>query len=194
MQSSTPRRRGARLLVAAVGSALLLSGCGFGAQTLQPYTPAEGVNAQVGTVKVRNLVVVSDEQGKGYLSASLVSSANDTLVKVSGHPILLDGNAGSSLVVTGTPVALSANSLAVLTEPAATLQVSSSDLQPGLLAAITLEFASGAHETIQTPVLSPEDPVYATVSPAPAATATPPAATVSPAPGATPTPTPTRTP
>lgn len=199
MHSSTPRRRGARVLIAAMGTALLLSGCGFGAQTLQPYTPAEGVNAQVGDVKVRNLVVISDDSGEGYVSASLVSPTNDTLVKVSGHPILLDGTPGTPLTVQGgTPVALTANRLAVLTEPTATLRVTSPDLQPGLIASVTLEFASGAHDAIQAPVLSPEDPVYSTVSAAPAATPTPTdaAATASPGATATPgaTPTPTTTP
>lgn len=198
MHSSTPRRRGARVLIAAMGTALLLSGCGFGAQTLQPYTPAKGVNAQVGDVKVRNLVVVSDDSGEGYLSASLVSPTNDTLVKVSGHPIMLNGSAGTPLTVQGgIPVALTANRLVVLTEPTATLRVSSPDLQPGLLASITLEFASGAHEAIQAPVLSPEDPVYSTVSAAPVASATPTetaAAGATATPGATPTPSPTTTP
>ena len=113
MHTSTLRRRGAGVLAAGIGSVLLLTGCGFNAQTLQPYTPAEGVNAQVGTVKVRNLVLVSDASGKGYVSASLVSSANDTLVKVSGTPTLLNGSAGVPLTVSGgTPVPLSANKLA----------------------------------------------------------------------------------
>ncbi len=191
MHTSTLRRRGAGVLAAGIGSVLLLTGCGFNAQTLQPYTPAEGVNAQVGTVKVRNLVLVSDASGKGYVSASLVSSANDTLVKVSGTPTLLNGSAGVPLTVSGgTPVPLSANKLAVLTEPTATLQVSSPDLKPGLLASVTLEFASGSHQTIQTPVLSVKDPIYATVSPAPAASSAPATAT----PGATPSATPTKTP
>jgi ABC-type uncharacterized transport system auxiliary subunit len=104
MHHSTPTRRGARVLIAAAASALLLSGCGFSAQTLQPYTPAEGVNTQIGDVKVRNLVLVSNEEGNGYVSASLVSPTRDTLVTVSGNPVKLDGSAGAPLtVVGGTP-------------------------------------------------------------------------------------------
>lgn len=189
MQTSTLRRRGAGVLIAGIGSALLLTGCGFNAQTLQPYTPAEGVNAQVGTVKVRNLVLVSDESGKGYVSASLVSSVNDALVKVSGAPVLLSGAAGAPLTVSGgTPVALTANTMAVLTEPTAKVEVSSPDLRPGLLASVTLEFSSGSRETIQTPVLSVKNPNYATVSPAPRS------ATATPLPGVTASATPTTTP
>lgn len=167
------RRSGASLLAAVFGSVLLLSGCGFGVQTLQPYTPAQGVNAEIGSVKVRNLAIISDAAGKGYVSASLVSPTNDTLAEVSGHPVMLDGSAGRPLAVTGgMPVALSANKLAVLTEPTASLEVSSPDLSPGLQASVTLVFASGFRQTIQTPVLSSKDPVYASVSPAPTPTPT----------------------
>ena len=60
-------------------ASLLLTGCGFNMQTLQQYTPAHGVNVdlQAGEanrqLKVRNLLVVADESGKGVLSASIVS-------------------------------------------------------------------------------------------------------------------------
>lgn len=161
------RSRSAGLLFAAT-SALLLSGCGFDAQTLQPYTPAQGVNADIGEVKVRNLAIISDTDGNGYVSGSLVSPANDTLDSVSGHPVMLDGSAGRPLTVSGgTPVALTANRLAVLTDPTASLTVSSPDLEPGLQASVTLVFASGVQQTVKTPILSSTDPVYISVSPAP---------------------------
>ncbi|RXW32951.1 hypothetical protein [Propioniciclava flava] len=173
MHLSTPKRRAAHVMIAAAASALLLSGCGFNAQTLQPYTPAEGVNTQIGDVKVRNLVVVSDDEGHGYLSASLVSPKNTALVSVAGNPIKLDGAAGASFKVGGgLPVSLTSNQLVVLTNPTATLTVSSPDLRPGLVASVALEFASGDRQVVQAPVLSPKDPVYATVSPAPSSEAT----------------------
>src|SRR5690242_12568081 len=49
--TQTSRARAPRTLVATLlGTALLLlmSACGMDAQTAQPYTPAEGVNANVG--------------------------------------------------------------------------------------------------------------------------------------------------
>jgi hypothetical protein len=126
-------------------------------------------------VKVRNLVLVSDEEGNGYVSASLVSPTRDTLVTVSGNPVKLDGSAGAPLTVVqgGTPVSLTPNKLVVLTDPTAALTVSSPDLRPGLVATVTLQFASGEQQSIQAPVLSPTDPIYATVSPAPSTEATP---------------------
>ena len=46
--------------------------CGFDVQTNQPYTPAEGVNYDVGNppVQVRNLMILSREDGVGFLSAT----------------------------------------------------------------------------------------------------------------------------
>lgn len=194
MESTTRRRRGARMLVAGVGTALLLAGCGFDAQTLQPYTPAHGVNATAGPVKVRNLLVVSDAQGKGIVSASLVSPDADRLTAVSGTPIKADGTTGSPLQVSSTTqVALQPNQLVVLTEPQPVIQVSSPDLTPGLTVNLTLRFSSGVETTLIAPVASFTDPIYATVSPTPmpsTATPTPSVAGVTPpAPGMTPAPT-----
>lgn len=75
-----------RTLGAAVvlGATLALSGCGFGAQTLQTYTPAHGVNVDDGGVKVRNLLVVADERGQGVLSGAFATDVDDTLTRVAG--------------------------------------------------------------------------------------------------------------
>lgn len=183
MDSSTRhRRRGARA-VAGVGVALLLAGCGFNAQTLQPYTPAHGVNADADTIKVRNLLVVADEGGSGIVSASLLSTETDRLTAVSGRPIKADGTAGAPLTVTtGSQVALSPNQLLVLTAPTPVVTVTSPDLQPGLTAELALTFESGTTIQATAPVMSFDSPIYATVTPTPAApsasaepTATPPA-------------------
>lgn len=192
MDSSTRRRRrGARIVVAGLGAALLLTGCGFNAQTLQPYTPAQGVNVDTGDVKVRNLVLVSDDEGRGIVSASLISSRADQLTGIQGTPIKDDGTPGAPLTVSGgEPVDLPANQLVVLTNPQPVLSVSSPDLEPGMIADLTLTFASGATTSLRAPVMGYDDPIYETISPAPASPTASPAAsaTAAPSPGATPTP------
>ena len=190
MESTTRRRRGARMLVAGVGAALLLTGCGFDAQTLQPYTPAHGVNATAGVVKVRNLLVVSDAQGKGIVSASLVSPDSDRLTSLTGTPIKADGTTGAALQFSSTTqVALQPNQLVVLTEPQPVIQVSSPDLKPGLTVNLTLRFASGSETTLVAPVASFTDPIYASVSPTPMPTTASPTPALPTAPAPTPTPT-----
>lgn len=182
----------ARTLGAAVvlGAALALSGCGFDAQTLQTYTPAHGVNLDTKTVKVRNLLIVADTSGQGVLSGSFVSEADDTLNSVKGTALKADGSDGSSLSVTGGPVAIKKIGITVLTAGDAPVRVSSPDLKPGLLAKLDLSFASGLTQTITVPVLDAADPTYKDIDvKAPAPTPTP-----TPAPADSPTPTPEATP
>ena len=81
--------RGCWRLLAALGLLLVGGACGTDAQTLRPYTPAEGVNVDVGdpadaqnVVHVRNLLIISKAPGSGILSASLVTDGRDELT---GH-------------------------------------------------------------------------------------------------------------
>ncbi|MBK8461912.1 MAG: hypothetical protein IPL36_02280 [Nigerium sp.] len=194
MESSTRhRRRVARALIAGVSAALLLTGCGFGAQTLQPYTPAHGVSIDVTAsesnrqLKVRNLLIVAGESGEGVVSASVVSPVADSLVDVSGTPLKADGTKGTPLSVTkAADVALKPDQLVVLTTPEPAVRVASPDLRPGLTADVTLTFASGRTAQAIVPVMSYDDAIYATVSPAPASTAAATAETETPAPTPTP--------
>lgn len=193
--STRHRRRGARTVVAGVGLALLLAGCGFNAQTLQPYTPAHGVNVDAGSIKVRNLLLVSDTTGNGIVSASLVSSESDQLTQVTGTPNKADGSPGAPLTVSSAgQITLNPNQLVVLTAPSPAITVSSPDLQPGMTAELSLTFASGTTAEATAPVMSFNDPIYATVTPSPAsASATPAGTAVAEGPGtdglATPAPT-----
>ncbi len=172
MDSSTRRRRRvARALIAGVSAALLLTGCGFDAQTLQQYTPAHGVNVDVTAgennrqLKVRNLLIVSDDKGQGIVSASIVSPVADSLVAVSGAPLKDDGTLGSALTATTAgEITLKPDQLVVLTTPEPAVRVSSPDLRPGLTADVTLTFASGRTAQAIVPVMSYEDAIYATVS------------------------------
>lgn len=196
MDSSTRRRRrAASTFVAGLGVSLLLTGCGFNMQTLQPYTPAHGVNVDVAAgeagrqLKVRNLLVVSDAEGQGILSASIVSPVADRLVKVEGNARRADNTVGAPLTFSGSAVEFRPNQIAVLTD-GDPYTVTSPDLKPGLLVDLTLTFESGAQASAQAPVMSYEDPIYSSFSPSPVAspTATAAAPAATPAPSATPTP------
>lgn len=171
MVSSTRRRRRAiSTFVAGLGASLLLTGCGFNMQTLQQYTPAHGVNVdlQAGEakrlLKVRNLLVVSDDSGKGFLSASIVSPVADRLVSVEGVAHKVDNSAGAPLSVQGSSVTLEPNQLAVLTDPEPVFTVSSPDLKPGLTVDLKLTFASGLEATAIAPVMSADDPIYESIA------------------------------
>lgn len=157
--ASTLRRIGVSLCIPL---ALALTGCGMDAQTLQPYTPAEGVNSSTGPTMVRNLMVVADDTGRGVVSASVVTYADDTLTGVAGTPQKADGSTGSPLVVTttGLPLTLTSNRLVVLTDSPLRIAVTSPDLKPGLLAKITLTFAKSGQVTLLAPVVSSSEPEF----------------------------------
>ena len=161
--ASTLRRLGASLCVPL---ALALTGCGMNVQTLQPYTPAEGVNSSTGPVMVRNLLIVADNTGRGVVSASLVTYGDDTLTAVAGVPQKSDGTPGSPPVVTttGLPVQLSRHPLVVPPNAPVRIAVTSPDLKPGLLADVTLTFTKGGPVKLVAPVVSASEPEYESIT------------------------------
>ncbi len=174
-----------RSVLAAVGVlALLLVGaaCGTGAQTLRPYTPAEGVNLDVGdpakpreVVHVRNLLIISEAPGQGVLSASMSISDRDALTGVSGTAIKADGTNGAPLTVTlPGQVPIANSTLVVLTaNPSALITVRSADLKEGLTADVTLTFGRAGEAKLRIPVVSGAAAEYSGVKPSAAPTPTP---------------------
>lgn len=161
--------------VAALAVALT-AGCGFDVQTLQPYTPADGVNFQLGgptgpTLKVRNLFILADDHGSGFLSASMITDdGSDTLRSISGVALKSDGTTAGELTVGSfTPIPIGSGTLVVLIDQAP-ITVTGADLRPGLGARLVLTFASAGPKSIDVPVIDSSDPVYAGVTPSPAVT------------------------
>ena len=153
---------------------LAVGGCGTDAQTLKPYTPAEGVNFDVGNsydldsvVHVRNLLIISKAPGSGVLSASLVTDGRDQLTGVTGFAIKSDGSQGAPLTVTLTNTISIANRAQIVLTDQAPIGVTSADLAPGLTASMTLTFANAGETTLIVPVVDGNLPEYASISPAP---------------------------
>ncbi|WP_040158579.1 hypothetical protein [Nigerium massiliense] len=174
----------------AAGS-LLLGGCGFSAQTLQSYTPAHGVNLDQGFLKVRNLLIIAKDGGQGVLSGSIVSQREaDRLTGITGHAITASDAPGSQLTISQAAVPLPAGQMVVLAgDNGPQIRVSGSDLKPGLTAQLTLTFASGVTEEATVPVMSADDPIYATAVPSgPASSSASPSGSASASPSPTTTP------
>ncbi len=102
-----------------------LTGCssGFGATASKPYSPADGIQASSGNLRILNaLVVAGDDGSTGTVSAAVVNRAGrtDRLTDVTSPDatILLTGTgdlpAGGSVTLgTGTDLAASATGLRV---------------------------------------------------------------------------------
>lgn len=151
----------------ALGASLVLSGCGFDAQTLMPYTPAQGINADVANgPKVRNLLVIANTSGAGRLSASLLAAGKaDALTAVAVTSTQADGQPGAALTVSKTQIDLPANKLVVLTDGGVTpITVTGSSLKPGLTATVKLTFSSGAITELVVPVMDAASPIYSGIS------------------------------
>jgi len=154
-----------------------IAGCGFNAQTLQPYTPADGVEFSIGqpnsgpVLKVRNLLIVAKPDGTGFLSGSMfVTEGTDELVGVKGQALQSDGtDAGALTVGAFTPLEIGSHALTVLVDQPA-ITISQANMKAGLTVELTLSFATAGDYTLRVPVIAADNPVWATVSPSAQAT------------------------
>jgi hypothetical protein len=97
LSSRFVRRTALAGAAATLSIALAACGANFNAQTMQQYQPAEGTNANSGSIAVRNVLVLASEDGKGELHAVIVNNGgtDDTLVGIAQAPAgTTDGQAG----------------------------------------------------------------------------------------------------
>lgn len=162
---------GASLLFV-LGVVLLAGGCGMRVQTNQPYTPAEGVNVDVGdaadpnkVVHVRNLSIISWAPGEGVVSGSIVTAGRDSLTGVSGTPIKADGSEGAPFTGTIPSTVSVANGLQVVLTDQPPIIVKSPDLKAGLDAIVTLQFANAGDVTTRAPIVDGNVGPYVSLKP-----------------------------
>jgi hypothetical protein len=151
----------------------LVAGCGMNAQLLKPYTPSDGTNIDVGedgTLKVRNLVVISRAKGEGILSATIVSNAAERLTGATVAPQTLQGTTSAPVSVTlASPVQLGEGSLVVLTDQQPLITVRAPDLEAGSSATVAMQFAEAGTVTLNCPVVDGTQAPWSTISPSAAA-------------------------
>lgn len=172
-------RRGARALVAWLLSCSLVglvAACGFNAATNQPYTPSDGTNADIGTdgtLKVRNLVIISRADGQGIVSASVIANAEDQLTGVTVAPFLADGTDGPPAAAgLAAPLQLGGGSLTILTQgPLITVQAP--ELTAGLDALVIMQFANAGSVPLRAPVVDGTLEPWSTITPVPGGSASP---------------------
>jgi hypothetical protein len=172
------RVRGAAALLLTLGLVLVTGACGRDAQTLHPYTPAEGINLDVGNradpktvVHVRNLLIISKAPGQGVLSATLVTDGRDELTAATGSAIKVDGSVGAPFSATLTNTVSFGNGAPIVLTDGSPIVLRSADLAPGLTANLKLQFRNAGEANAVVPVADGNEPQYASISPAPAASA-----------------------
>ena len=98
LSSRFARRTALASAAATLSIALAACSASFDAPTLQPYQAAEGTNIESGQLKIRNMLVLADDDGKGELHSVIVNDgdAPETLVSIlQAAPGTADGQAGS---------------------------------------------------------------------------------------------------
>lgn len=161
------RTRRARALTAAtaVVAAAVLSACstGFGATSVQPYAPSDGILANSGDLRILNALVVSSSGGTtGVLSASIVNRGTrpDKLTGVTSPDGTVDFT-GDATVTPKSAIRLGADTKASATMTGLTKL-------PGEVITLTLTFQRADPVTLRTVVVAATGE-YATVTPAPTA-------------------------
>ena len=148
-------------MLLAGAAVFLATSCGMGAQTLQPYTPALGINVDVGTdhrVKVRNLLLITDEGGLGVVSATLFAERPDQLVAVSGTADAMDGDGRPLTADLAAPVDVPRLEFVIMTELADPVVLSGAGLRPGMSTELTLRFRDAGSVTTHVPIMSTDIP------------------------------------
>jgi hypothetical protein len=182
------RARIATSVVLAAGILLGTSACGFFAPqaTTLHYDPSDGVSGNVGSVAVRNALLITDNQGAANFVATLVNQGDQA------QSVKVQYTSGSEKITRSINV--QANSTTSLGANATPLTLENFDGKPGALFPVFLQYGETTGIDLLVPVLDGTLAAYATLVPTPTPTPTPtPGATVAPAPepSATPAPTPT---
>lgn len=167
------------LAATAVAASLLLgtTGCGIFVEsaTLKPYAASDGVNIDVGELKLRNVLVITDESGDGSLIGTIVNDA-DMAQSVN---VELRNNDGSNGILPAFP----GNTILGVKDSTAVLFVGAG-LEAGQYIDVYVQYGSYDGVLATVPVLDGTDPIYAPFTPA--ALAPTPIVTESPAPSETP--------
>ncbi|GAB3406855.1 copper chaperone PCu(A)C [Flindersiella endophytica] len=172
--SSGKIRVGATVCAAALALAAV-TGCAatYGAETQVPYTAADGVYANTGGIKLRNLVIVSDTAGRGTLVGTVFNQGGSadalTGIQVSGGGRASLGSAPISLPAHTGSVVLGADSTVGKALP---VTVEGKQVSAGKTVRLTFTFQKaaavpvtvfvvardGAYSTVPAPTLLPPQP------------------------------------
>ncbi|UVJ41513.1 hypothetical protein [Arthrobacter sp. CJ23] len=160
------------IAAAAIGVGLLsVTGCGFvnAQQTSHTYAASDGINEDLGPLKLRNVMIVStgtDKPGR-VLGAVFNDSSSDATLTISGAN-------GSQ-----TQVPVKAKSETYLTDAADAAVLSTSGANPGAMTSVTIRTGSESR-SVKVPVADGTLPEYvkylpagATPSSTPSTSATP---------------------
>lgn len=168
----TPVRRTLTALAAAAVVTVGTAGCQVFSpvQTEVPYAPADGVQANLGSVAIRDLVLVVSGSGDAVVSGGLVNQGTEPVtVQITPHQ-----ESGSA---SGSELKLQPAEMVDLAQQG--LQLSGITAKAGTVVPVSVTSSAAGTTLLNVPVVA-DTGYYATVTPTPGVT--PPIATVTPTP------------
>ncbi len=152
-----PHRRFAVVSLAAMVSVVGLASCTSG-EWRYDVPPAAGVVQDEGPVKARNVLVLANDDGQGLLTGSLFANQP---VELEGAAVAGQQQDGTYADVVSVPLTGEIGVREPLELGGEDAIVEGADLQAGLLAAVVLQFSDGTSMTMETVVVSSDDPAHA---------------------------------
>ncbi|MCA4134475.1 hypothetical protein [Arthrobacter sp. M4] len=153
------------LAAAAVGVGLLsVTGCGYinAQQTTHQYAASDGIREDFGPFQLRNIVIVSEGEGKpGRVIGAVYNTSK------SDATLTIKGSGGSQ-----TSVSVKAGAYTLLNDSTDAATLSNAGGKPGSLAPVTLSAPGTSAREIKVPVMDGTLAEYKTYLPTPSATPT----------------------
>ena len=158
MNANSSRTATAKALSLVLVVALALSGCSLAAKitTSKPYSPSDGVRAEVGPVLAQNLLIITPAEGDEAVLVGSLTNTSDARVGV----VLARAN-GEGQDVTVLVEGHDTERIGVA--PGRTLVVAASQVAPGGLSEVKLSVTGGESVTVSVPVVDGTLPEYQAV-------------------------------
>lgn len=134
----------------AIFISLSVAGCGFNVQTLQADSPGQGVNVDVGDVKLRDIVVRTVQGERAVIHGAITSTSPDQLVSVTGWWMSDDGTRGQAFTASGTPLAVPGEGLLRLPSDSGSVTIPAAGEAPGNDVEVVFTFRSGNQTSFLT--------------------------------------------
>jgi len=143
-------------LVLASTLTLGLGGCTLGAEiaTDKAYDPSDGVGATMGDVALRNVLLITNDDGVANLVLSIVNSTGDDVA------LQVQYESGAQRISDILEIASSPQLTRVGDDPTMRLLVSSKDVIAGALVPLYFQYADVPGELLFVPVLDGSMPQY----------------------------------
>jgi len=163
----TVRTRATRAAASAlIAGALLVgtTGCSFitPTATLNHYDPSDGIGAEVGDVKVRNVLAISnDDESAVSLMVTIINTSSS-----SGSLRLQYESAAGERVDISKPVTSGEVKSYGTEVDGDMIVINDADIRAGQLFPIYFQFGNDSGQELLVPVMSSDDVIYADLAPA----------------------------